>query len=230
MIKHHPDHNMLVEYCAGTLDWALCLGVSTHLHFCNECRSAAANLNSLGGSLLSQCGQEAVGQEVFAGLMSKIQEQQSMADLVVTPNAEQAPHPSITNDRMLAQLPKVVRKLLPKGKALRWQSVGSSLKMARLAAGQDKYEVAFHRICSGGKVAEHDHGGLEVTVVLKGSFSDGDGIYTPGDFLVRQPGEVHRPTAAQNEDCLCFSICEAPVRLTGFLGRLINPFLSVKPA
>jgi putative transcriptional regulator len=230
MIKHHPDHNLLTEYCAGTLDWALCLGVSTHLHFCSECRNTIAHLNSIGGSLLNQCPQQQIGENVFTNLMAQIQARETAAVEFVNPPAEQPLHPSISKDRMLTNLPKVVRKLLPKDKALRWQTVSPNLKMARLAAGQDKYEVAFHRICSGGKVAQHDHGGLEVTVVLKGSFSDGDGIYTPGDFLVRQPGEVHRPTAAQNEDCLCFSICEAPVRLTGLLGRLINPFLSVKPA
>lgn len=229
MIKYHPDHNLLTEYAAGTLDWALCLGVAAHLHFCSECRKTVADLNAVGGGLLRLGPKEAVNENALANLMNRIQS----ADAVIAqaPEAsEPATHPSVLKDRMLTNLPKVVSKLLPKEKPLRWQSVSPNLKMARLAAGQNKYEVAFHRICSGGKVAEHDHGGLEVTIVLKGSFSDGDGIYTPGDFLVRQPGEVHRPTAAQNEDCLCFSICEAPVRLTGLLGRLINPFLSVKPA
>lgn len=230
MIKHHPDHNMLTEYCAGTLDWALSLGITTHLHFCSECRNTVAQLNSIGGGLLNQCPQEQVSQDVFSNLMAQIQASETTTMAVISAPVEQPLHPSITKDRMLTNLPKVVRKLLPKDKALRWKSVSPNLKMARLAAGQDKYEVAFHRICSGGKVAQHDHGGLEVTIVLKGSFSDGDGIYTPGDFLVRHPGEVHRPTAAQNEDCLCFSICEAPVRVTGLLGRLINPFLSIKPA
>ncbi|RYZ78888.1 MAG: transcriptional regulator, partial [Moraxellaceae bacterium] len=99
-----------------------------------------------------------------------------------------------------------------------------------LVTGQNQYEVAFQRITSGGKVIEHDHRGLEVTLVLHGSFSDEGGVYNEGDFLVRNPGDVHRPTATQNQDCLCLSVTEAPVSVTGFFGKFINPFLTIKPA
>lgn len=226
MIKHHPDYNMLAEYAAGSSDWALSMGIAAHLHFCRECRMCVAELNQVGGMLLDQCPQAEVQDAVFSELMARIQVKSTVA--AAPPAADL--HPSIARDAMLAGLPGVIHKLLPRQQPLRWRKVTASLRMARLIAGQDKYEVAFHRIRSGGVVARHDHRGLEVTLVLKGSFSDGDGIYGPGDFLVRQPGEVHRPTAAQNEDCLCFSICAAPVRLTGLLGRLLNPLLSIRPA
>jgi putative transcriptional regulator len=127
-------------------------------------------------------------------------------------------------------VPKVIAKLLPRDGKLKWQRISSSLKTARLQTGQSQYEVAFQRISSGGKVVEHDHRGLEVTMVLCGSFSDEDGVYNQGDFLVRNPGEVHRPTATQNQDCLCISVVEAPVKVTGFFGKLVNPFLSFRPA
>lgn len=228
MIKYHPDHNMLAEYAAGSLDWALSMGVAAHLHFCRECRKTIAEFNEVGAVVLDQCPEVPVKDAVFSSLMSRIQSEPPIPT-TLAPSTQNL-HPSVERDAMLANLPKVVHKLLPQDKPLRWKKVAPSLKMARLTTGQDKYEVAFHRICSGGTVAHHDHRGLEVTLVLKGSFSDGDGLYGPGDFLVRQPGELHKPTAAQNEDCLCFSICEAPVHLSGLLGRLINPFLSVKPA
>jgi putative transcriptional regulator len=228
MIKYHPDHNILAEYSAGSLDWALSLGVAAHLHFCRECRKTLAEFNQVGAAVLDQCPEVPVKEAVLSSLMTRIQTQSTHP--VAPESRPENLHPSVERDTMLANLPKVVHKLMPRDKPLRWQKVAPSLKMARLTAGQDKYEVAFHRICSGGTVAHHDHRGLEVTLVLKGSFSDGDGIYGPGDFLVRQPGEAHKPTAAQNEDCLCFSICAAPVRLTGLLGRFINPFLSIRPA
>lgn len=144
--------------------------------------------------------------------------------------AKPAPELNAHNaDPMLAQLPKVIATLLSATPRLKWRRLSSSLKTARLTTGQNDYEVAFQRISSGGKVVEHDHGGLEVTLVLKGSFSDEDGIYSEGDFLVRNAGEVHRPTATLNQDCLCMSVVAAPVRVTGVLGRLLNPFLSFKP-
>ena len=95
--------------------------------------------------------------------------------------------------------------------------------------GEKDYEVALHRIDAGGKAPEHDHRGREITVVLTGSFSDEDGVYQPGDFLVREPGDTHRPFAARNEDCICLSVLEAPIKLTG-IKRILNPFLSFTPS
>lgn len=226
MIQHHPDDNLLAEYSAGCIPWALSLGVATHLHFCAECRDRVMRMNQVGATMLNNCAPKAIADDAFEQLMQKIK--RSDADLP-SPAPQVAP-PRQQKDKMLNDLPKVVAKLIPNDKPLRWRFVSPALRMARLQTGQSQYEVAFHRISTGGKVAEHDHKGLEVTIVLKGSFSDGDGVYIPGDFLVRQSGEVHRPTAAQNQDCLCFSISEAPVQLTGLMGKIVNPFLSVRPA
>lgn len=226
MIQHHPDDNLLAEYSAGSIAWALGLGVATHLHFCAECKARIASMNQIGAAMMSRCQPISVDTEAFTQLMANIREHSEV-------EARQQSNPRVQaqpKDPMLNNLPGLVAKLLPRDKPLRWRYMSPHLKMARLKTGQDKYEVGFHRIAVGGKVAEHDHSGMELTIVLKGSFSDGDGVYTPGDFLVRQSGQVHRPTAAQNEDCLCLSIVEAPVQLTGLLGKLINPFLSVRPA
>jgi putative transcriptional regulator len=71
---------------------------------------------------------------------------------------------------------------------------------------------------------------LEYTVVLKGSFSDESSVYTEGDFIIRQPGDVHQPMGAKNGECICLSVQEAPIKLISFLGFFLNPWLKVKPA
>lgn len=225
MVQHHPDDNILAEYSAGALTWALSLGVAAHLHFCPECRNRVASMNQIGAALLSSCQPQAMD----AGALDQLMQRIKRADDQDLQAMHQPVEPRLHKDKMLSDLPLVLTKLLPKNQPLRWKFVSPSLKMTRLQTGQSQYEVALNRIRAGGKVAEHDHRGLEVNVVLKGSFSDGDGVYTPGDFLVRQSGEIHRPTAAQNEDCLCFTITDAPAQVTGLLGKLINPFLSFKP-
>ena len=40
----------------------------------------------------------------------------------------------------------------------------------------------------------------------------------------------HRPVADEDEDCLCLIVTDAPLRLTGWLGRLLNPFIRIYPA
>jgi putative transcriptional regulator len=234
MITHHPDDNLLTEYSSGSLANALGVIVCAHLQTCPHCRKRVEQLNKLGAAILNQSVAEAVQPESFEQLMARIRSQNTdtgIKDKTSEPQENsQELHSTYANDPLLKQVPKVIAKLLPRDGKLKWERVSAALKTARLRTGQSQYEVAFQRISSGGKVVEHDHRGLEVTMVLCGSFSDEDGVYNQGDFLVRNPGEVHRPTATQNQDCLCISVVEAPVKVTGLFGKLVNPFLSFKPA
>ncbi|SDK11982.1 ChrR family anti-sigma-E factor [Microbulbifer yueqingensis] len=236
MIRHHPDSNMLLEYASGSLPWAMSLAVSAHLQLCPHCRRASEQLNEIGGGLLEDSAPQATSGAALAQLMERIDQepQQGEPQHADSPAGEGAPvsrrNTRDDRDPALARLPQVIRKLLGGNRPLKWRRVSPALKMSRLHTGQDQYEVAFHRISRGGKVAEHDHRGREVTLVLYGSFSDADGVYSPGDFLLREPGEVHRPIATQDQECLCLSVVEAPVSVTGPLGWLVNPLLSFRPA
>jgi len=230
MIHHHPDDNLLTEYASGSTATAVGIIICAHLQACPQCRQRVEQLNKLGAAILKQSIAEPVQQETFDQLMARIRNQDTGKASQALESAPVCVNDSIVNDPMMKRLPKVIAKLLPRDGKVKWQSAGASLKTARLKTGQQDYEVCFQKISSGGKVFEHGHRGTEITLVLQGSFSDEDGIYSEGDFLVRNPGEVHRPTATQNEDCLCISVVEAPVKITGLIGKLINPFLPFKPA
>ena len=144
-------------------------------------------------------------------------------------------------------LPTCVQKLLPGNsdsnpnsnsdnnpdsnlEKLNWKKLGRSLSVTQLACGDTKREVALHRLRPGRGVANHDHRGQEVTVVLRGSFSDQQGLYLPGDFLVMQAGQAHQPIASGDMECICLSVVDAPIKFTGPLNRLLNPFLKIHPA
>jgi putative transcriptional regulator len=111
-----------------------------------------------------------------------------------------------------------------------WKRLSGSMEEAKLFTGQSRFEVALHKICAGGVTPKHDHRGLEYTVVLKGSFSDESSVYTEGDFIIRQPGDVHQPMGAKNGECICLSAQEAPIKLTSLLGYLLNPWLKINPS
>lgn len=228
MINHHPDDNLLTEYAAGSIEMAPGLIICAHVQICPHCRKRVEQLNKLGATILASSVAEAVDPENFTQLMQRIRKQPEEVPASVKGDVQL--HPAYAHDPLFKPIPKVIAKLLPHNGQLEWRRVSKGLKLARLVTGQSKYEVAFQRITSGSKVVEHDHRGTEITLVLCGSFSDEDGVYNEGDFLVRTPGEIHRPTATQNQDCLCISVVEAPVKVTGLFGKLVNPFLSFKPA
>jgi len=226
MIRFHPDENMLAEYSSGILDSALAITVKTHLQLCPVCRQKAANFDAIGATLLANSGvdtEDARGAEElehsFSDLMKRIKSSQETRSVTKAKAREQR-----------SDLPPMVSALIPKDSKLKWHRVTRFLKQANLSAGQEKYEVCLHKIERGGRVAKHDHRGLEVTVVLQGAFSDENGTYEKGDFIVREPGQKHRPQATLNQDCLCLTVVEAPVKLTGLFGALVNPFLPFHPA
>lgn len=232
MIKHHPDDNLLTEYASGSLALALGISVCAHLQLCPQCRKRVETLNTLGAVILTNSVAEKVEAQTFSQLMTRIRERSAneLAEQKISTHKSTTQKNIQSRDSSLKNLPKVIAKLLPQDRELKWQRMSMSLKTARLITGQNEYEVAFQKISSGGKIVEHGHRGLEVTLVLQGSFSDEDGVYSEGDFLVRAAGEVHRPTATLDQDCLCLSVVAAPVAVTGFLGKVINPFLGFRPA
>ena len=241
MVNFHPSDNELIEFSAGNTDWALAICISSHIEHCPTCAQKLRSFNKIGGATLSKGTKVAVSTDCFSHLLNKIKQssteetnenlQKSNTSLVSAPTSEKLGTDQSNYDKhIISDLPQVIQKLVSKNMPLHWKRVAPALQEARITTGQDKYEVCFHKIKRGGKIAEHDHGGKEVTMVLRGSFSDEHGTYHVGDYLVKEAGQVHRPLAAQNQDCLCLSIIEAPVRLTGLKGKLINPFLSFKPA
>ncbi|WGL16876.1 ChrR family anti-sigma-E factor [Microbulbifer bruguierae] len=233
MIHHHPDNNMLLEYASGSLNWAHSLVVSAHLQLCTKCAAQYRMMNSIGGTLLDSAvpatNEDGESANAFARLMDRIESGDQAPEKQAEKVVARVHKPFAMKDPVFSDLPPVVSKLMRTNSTLKWRRLSKGLKEARLKTGQRHHEVSFHRIAPGNKVAEHDHRGKEITMVLYGSFSDADGVYTRGDFLVREPGEIHRPTATQDQECLCLSVVEAPVALTGVFGKLINPFLSIKP-
>ena len=222
-ITYHPDQNMLAEYAAGTLDFSTALSVSAHLNYCEKCRETVRTLESIGGTLLEQLETDniEIDEDCFDSILSRIDQE--------VPSHPEAFVKDAINDNSGGsddELPAVVKRLIPQRQNyIKWKRIGLSLFTASLDKLDKKHDISLHRIQAGSSVFEHDHRGQEITLVLKGSFSDEDGMYQQGDFIVKQPGDNHRPMAAKNEDCVCLVVQEAPVRFTGFFSRCLNPLL-----
>ncbi|GLS25391.1 ChrR family anti-sigma-E factor [Marinibactrum halimedae] len=240
MIHHHPSTNLLAEYSAGATGIAESLAIATHLHYCSECRQQVKAMQQVGGNFFDSAERLGVSDEALTSLFEKIdliESQQrhehchSLASAL--PQNSASTNAIITNKRhhqpALASLPPVIAKLVGNPSKLRWKMLSPSLKVAHLKTGQTRCEVSLIKIRAGGKVMEHDHGGNEFTVVLNGAFSDANGVYKEGDFLHKVPGESHSPNATANANCVCLTVSDAPIKFTGFIGKLLNPFLTLQP-
>ena len=215
-IKHHPSHAMLVDFSAGNLGTAESICVSAHLHFCDQCRNELMRLDQVASQLMSEAEPQTIDEDLFDSVMSKID---------ALPEA-----PTKVEIEEKSDFPHTVAKLINETEsAPNWRRMSSSVDVARFQTGQNKFEVALHRICAGGKTPHHGHNGTEFTVVLKGSFSDEQAVYSEGDFLLRGPGDEHQPMGAQNGECICLSALAAPIKLSSPLGFLMKPWLRINP-
>ena len=219
-VNHHPGSAMLVDFSAGNLSTAPSICVSAHLHFCAKCRSELLRLDQVGSKLMSEAEPIEVGDRLLDSVMAKI-------DQLPASSVDVAPSTSEMSD---VHYPLLVNKLINASEsAPTWRRMTSSVDVAQFVTGQKEYEVALHKMCSGGKAPRHDHGGREFTVVLKGSFSDEQAVYNEGDFLQREVGDVHQPMGAQNGECICLSALAAPIKLSSPFGFLMKPWLQINP-
>ena len=222
---HHPDENMLIEFSAGTLETAASICVSAHLHFCSRCREKLLRLDQVGSQIMSQSSPIEVADNAFDQVMEKIDSTDLSSTVETSPAADTTAKNTIGEGFPFSVKKLINTSLISKN----WKRLSSSVDVARFKTGQDNFEVALHKICAGGKTPKHDHRGIEYTVVLKGSFSDENAVYREGDFLIREPGDVHQPMGAQNGECICLSALSAPIVPTSPLGFLMKPWLRINP-
>lgn len=222
MPNFHPDTATLNDYTAGTLSTALAIAVKAHIEMCAECRKQSQQIAQAGAYFIENAESISVSKQLLAQTLDRINNGDSDRKDTLDESANASP--VLSNP----ELPVVIQKLLIQPiEQLPWRKLSKKLKFSRVKTGDKKNEFAFYDIKAGGSVPHHTHHSDEVTLILKGSFSDEDGVYRKGDYLVRTQGERHSISATQNEDCLCLAVQETPIAFTGWF-RILNPLLKVE--
>ncbi len=208
-ITHHIPDALLAAYAAGNLPQPYALVVAAHVSLCLECRAAFEAHQAVGGAVL----ESASAQEVSAGLKANILD---LLDAPVTP----AP-----SYRRSGVYPGPVMAAL-KGRPPRWKSLGLGVRQSILTAGREG-SVRLLCIPAGQAVPDHSHNGLELTLVLQGSFSDETGRFGVGDVEVADQALEHTPIADAGADCICLAATDAPLRFSSLIPRLLQPLFRI---
>jgi len=214
---HHPGDDLLIAYAAGSQEEPVALVVATHLALCPRCRGEVARLEELGGALLEEQPVEALGEDSVDRVLARLDEP--------APEAPQRPAEAPCEAAPL--VPRPLRDYLDGTlDQLDWTTF-RGLQKVELLPGRPGFRTRLMRIKSGTAMPTHSHDGNELTLVLAGGFSDEHGHFVRGDVAEADPSVDHRPVADPGEDCLCLAVTDAPLRLTGTFGRLLNPFLRI---
>jgi len=68
---------------------------------------------------------------------------------------------------------------------------------------------------------------MEMTCVLTGSFNHDGARYGAGDFDLGDPNVDHEISIGPEGDCICLVAMQGELRMKGFLGRLMQPIVSI---
>jgi len=212
---HHLGDEWLVDYAAGAAPEPVALLVATHLAYCPACRAAHGKLEAVGGALLNDIAPA----DLSAGAWTKLE---ALLD------AGDQPAPAHAAPRAAeAAVPAPLRRYAPDGlEGLRWSRVGFYAGRALLPCPVvGGFQASLLKIGAGRAIVHHGHRGEELLLVLQGSFADETGRYGLGDVATYDESVVHRPIAGTEGACICLALTNAPIRMTGLLTRLLNPFL-----
>lgn len=213
-IRHHPSTEMLAAYAAGSLPLSSALCISAHVEMCEECKANMSRLECLGAHVFNDL--EPVG--VDRDLKNSV-----FAQLGSVSTAIPSPIESSYDDE---EVPYCLRQFIPNSyDDLQWTRFSPSIRRSYLCTDGNGAQLALVRIKPGGSAGYHTHTGDEVTMLLKGAFSDESGLYQKGDFVLRDSQHTHRPVATKNGECICLTVVDAPIQFTGFFTRWFNPLI-----
>ncbi|WP_029010325.1 ChrR family anti-sigma-E factor [Azospirillum halopraeferens] len=216
---HHPGDALLMDYASGSLGEGPALVVASHAALCPGCRCAVAEMEAVGGALLESIEPDPLSPGCLDRLLARLDEDGPEPP----PPVRRPPAPQRRAAADGPLLPEPLRSYIGGcPDALRWRPMLPGIRVAEIPLTVGSARLI--RIAGGTGVPQHSHDGVELAMVLQGGFSDAFGHYLRGDVAVGDDTIDHRPLA-DPEGCLCLSVTMGTLRLTGPVGRFLNPFL-----
>jgi putative transcriptional regulator len=209
-ITHHPPEEFLIAYAAGRLDAGQSLAIATHLEGCSSCRATMRGLEEIAGAALADIEPVDMMAGAFDRLIAGIDDHQPRTQ---APARRPAVEP---------ELPVSLRGYALSG--WKWVAPGVSMRPILLPEAS-KTRAFLLKSAQGTNMLQHTHSGIEMTCVLKGSFSHEGGVFTAGDFDYGDGGIDHKPLVGGEEECVCLVAMTGRLQLDGFIGKLIQPFI-----
>lgn len=228
-MSHHPSIDMLEAYALGQLDIGHSIAVSAHLEFCPACRSQLFRLEELAGQQLHNLPEsEPYGLDTNANDAASGHWDDMLEKITKMPQISARPtspallcSPKVDIDGVSLRVPKALHHLLKSHPE--WRSYAGKVYSLPLH-NEESSRVNLLYIGQNVLVPQHTHKGTEATLVLHGGFSDEDGEYHAGDFILRDASIRHSPKTAVGQNCLCLTVLTDSMVFTQGIARLFNLF------
>jgi len=212
-IRHHLSDQLLMAHAAGQLPDAFGLVVATHVSMCDECRARLEAFEAVGGAVIDRCGTVDMSESALDACLARI--------------GGRAPAPRPAPRVRTGLFPAPLRDYIGGDlDAVKWRPIGMGVRQAILRTDRAASARLLY-IPAGHSVPDHGHRGLELTLVLQGAFRDEEDRFGPGDVEVASEDVQHTPIAEEGPACICLAATDAPLRFSGLLPRLAQPFFRI---
>ncbi len=215
-VHHHPGEDVLWDYHRGALPPGLRLAVSAHLDLCPHCRGDLRLFDAVGGALLDEIDGVDMSDSALDLALARIER----------PEDKRVPkpvkHPAFLDG---VDLPPSLQSADIRGRY--WAAPGVWIAPVHIDGAPRGSKTFLMAVRKGMVMPEHTHRGREITLMLKGKFSDSKGSYVPGDFAICDETDCHSPAMSDDEDCMCFVAQEGSILPRTLLGKLLQPFARI---
>ncbi|WP_406732722.1 ChrR family anti-sigma-E factor [Vibrio scophthalmi] len=214
-MSYHPKYEMLQAYVYSELTPVDGFALATHIESCPQCQQHVVKIEEQAGLELETMQVE----ESFD--MSVIFDRIVALDPCDEPiRIARKPRIVEVNGRQFS-LPLTLSRF--SDDIGEWKSYGGKVFSAPINL-MEGARVNLLYITAGVNIPQHTHKGFESTLVLHGSFSDEEGEYYAGDYLLKDSSIKHSPFTKQGEDCLCLTFLTEPMLFTQGVARIFNRF------
>jgi putative transcriptional regulator len=213
--RQNVPAELLLDYASGAAPEPVALAMATYIDLNPQAEVAYRRLTNIGGALLEDIAPAPVNEDRLHRLLARL-------------DAEPIEEPVTEAASTLSSLPSPLAPYVGDSiDSLRWKTLAPGVEEYVLPTSVQGFRTSLLRIAPGKAMPNHGHRGEEITVVIEGAYTAGGACYGRGDIEVADDSVEHKPVADADVGCLCLAVQSAPMRLTGVLGWVINPFLKV---
>lgn len=214
-----PDE-WLMDYATGNLSTAYATLVASHRSFHPALQQKLSLVEDIGGDFINNASPMGLSADCLSKTLAMLDD--GGAD-------EPSDSTAYSRQNMEDFVPKALADVLDGPVAdQHWRFLGPGMRYAKLWQ-EDSGETLWLLKAKGGtEVPIHDHRGLEMTLILKGSYCVADQRYEPGMLEMADDAVAnHAPIIDEGDECICLVVTDAPIRLHSFVGRLFQPFIGL---
>ena len=211
-ITHHPSDASLMSCSAGSMPEAFAAVMASHISMCPCCRGTLSTMEHIGTALFDQLQPAPVNRLAPVAALRAMEADVTTHATFDTERSGDVPDPLVSIlGSSLDDVP--------------WKRVGPGVWTHNITLSDpSRGDLRLIKIAPGQVVPDHGHRGNEMTLVLRGAYTDASGVYRAGDVADLDEHIEHQPVADPVEGCICLIAVEGRLKFKSRVARLVQPF------